>query len=227
MKHQKSAANVARMFFASLLFCTASGLIVHGVLTPSIAQSEEERELEDKIPKHVPIKIKLRAEKEKAFKDLNNPNWDRDFELEVTNTSSKPIYFLRLAFLMPEVIWANGLPAGISLYYGRPEFVDFNVRPNPDDVPIQPGATYTFKLPDDFQRVWQARKAQEHRPDPKKTEILFAQLSFADGTGFDGMNGEPFPFKRKQSTVGLFVVFGQGKETILIREWRLRSYVAE
>src|SRR5438552_12945368 len=43
------------------------------------AQEEEpkERVLEDKIPKHVPIKIKIRTEKEKAFKDLKNANWHR------------------------------------------------------------------------------------------------------------------------------------------------------
>src|SRR5882724_2434673 len=166
------------------------------------AQEEEpkERVLEDKIPKHVPIKIKIRAEKEKAFKDLNNAKWHRDFELEVTNTSSKPIYFLRLMFSLPEVISDNGNVVGTSLYYGRPEFVDFDTRPTLSDVPIQPGETYTFKIPDDFQRGWEVHKLREHRPDPKKIEILFAELSFADGTGFDGTDGKPFPFKREQST---------------------------
>ena len=89
---------------------------------------------------------------------------------------------------------------GTSLYYGRPEFVDFNTRPTLSDVPIQPGETYTFKIPDDFQRGWEVHKLREHRPDPKKIEILFAELSFADGTGFDGTDGKPFPFKREQST---------------------------
>src|SRR5258707_228527 len=36
------------------------------------SSQQEERALEDKTPKHVPIKIKIRAEKEKSFKDLNN-----------------------------------------------------------------------------------------------------------------------------------------------------------
>src|SRR6184192_3807346 len=43
-------------------------------------QTKAEREVEDKIPKHVPIKIKLKADKEKAFKDMDNENWQRDFE---------------------------------------------------------------------------------------------------------------------------------------------------
>jgi len=32
-----------------------------------------ERTIEDKIPKHVPIKFKLKADKEKKIKDLSNP----------------------------------------------------------------------------------------------------------------------------------------------------------
>src|ERR1044071_4869946 len=52
----------------------------------SQASPQEEREFKDEIPKHVPIKFKLKAEKEKKFKDLGNPDWYRDFELEETNT---------------------------------------------------------------------------------------------------------------------------------------------
>src|SRR5689334_18813693 len=53
---------------------------------------ENERQLEDQIPKHIPIKIKIKKEKEAGFKDLNNERWAREFELEVTNTGTKPIY---------------------------------------------------------------------------------------------------------------------------------------
>jgi hypothetical protein len=37
---------------------------------------------------------KLKKEKEESFKDLKNEKWLREFELEVTNTGDKPIYFL-------------------------------------------------------------------------------------------------------------------------------------
>lgn len=57
----------------------------------SAQETAEERKFEDEIPKHVPIKFKLKADKEKKFKDLKNPDWYRDFELEVTNTSDKPV----------------------------------------------------------------------------------------------------------------------------------------
>src|SRR5829696_571795 len=55
---------------------------------------ENERQLEDLIPKHVPIKIKIKKEKEAGFKDLKNEKWAREFELDVTNTGTKPIYSL-------------------------------------------------------------------------------------------------------------------------------------
>jgi hypothetical protein len=159
-----------------------------------------ERVLEDKIPKHVPIKIKIKAEKEKAFKDLNNENWHRDFELEVKNTSNKPIYFLAFMISLPEVISPNGNIVGTSVVYGRYDFVHFNTRPIPEDIPIQPGETYTFKIPEHFQKLWEDYEQRTQRPNPKRVEVLFAGLSFGDGTGFNGTDGKAYPYKREQST---------------------------
>lgn len=51
------------------------------------------RSFHDLIPKHLPIKIKLKTEKEKDFLDIKNPQWLRNFVLEVRNTGHKPIYF--------------------------------------------------------------------------------------------------------------------------------------
>ena len=108
---------------------------------------EEKRELEDKIPKHVPIKVKIRSEKEKGFKDLTNGNWLRDFELEVTNTSNKPIYFLELWLMLPDTKTENNRPLAFSLRYGRDDFIDYETRSVATDVPIQPHETYTFIIP--------------------------------------------------------------------------------
>src|ERR1044071_3844196 len=112
----------------------------------SQASPQEEREFKDEIPKHLPIKFKLKAEKEKKFKYLGNPEWYRDFELEVTNTSDKPIYFLELWLVYPEINSGNGAPVGIPLRYGRMHFIEHNTRPLPTDVPIQPGESYVFTI---------------------------------------------------------------------------------
>src|SRR6266404_1014439 len=163
------------------------------------AQAQAERELEDKIPKHVPIKIKIRADKEKAFKDLSNANWTRDFELEVTNTSAKPIYFLGLWLVFPEVLSDSGNRIGIPLRYGRTDFIHFSTLASPDDVPIPAGGEYILKIPEDHQRGWDLNKAYYHRVDPKRVQIEFVQISFGDGTGFDS-TAKPYPYKREQSS---------------------------
>ncbi|HEV7398347.1 MAG TPA: hypothetical protein VGN86_17680 [Pyrinomonadaceae bacterium] len=62
------------------------------------ANSKEIKEtvLKDEIPRHVPIRIKIKRDKEAAFKDLKNEEWARDFELEAMNIGEKLIYSLSL-----------------------------------------------------------------------------------------------------------------------------------
>ena len=82
------------------------------------AGQEEERQLEDLIPKHVPIKIKIKKEKEAGFKDLKNEKWAREFELEVTNTGTKPIYVVYF-YVGTEVKAASGNRIVSMLSYGE------------------------------------------------------------------------------------------------------------
>jgi hypothetical protein len=157
--------------------------------------------VENLVPKHVPIKIKIKEDKERALKDMNNDKWTSDFELEVTNTSDKPIYLLELWVEMPEVISENGRRMGFTLRFGRAGFVDFDARATPDDKTIQPKQTQIFKIEDRFQRGWAAYKAREHKGDPKRIEITFTQLSFGDGSGFNGSDAKPYPYVRDQASM--------------------------
>jgi hypothetical protein len=70
----------------------------------------------------LPIKVKLRAEKEKAAKDVANDPWHRDLELEVKNTGDKPIYYLSLILEMPEVT-VGGSPVSFIVRYGHIRFL--------------------------------------------------------------------------------------------------------
>lgn len=111
-------------------------------------QAKEERSLDDKIPKHLPIKVKVKADKEKQFKDLDNPYWARNFELEVKNTGIRPIYRLVLLLHLPETAIAGGNLV-FSLAYGRSEltmFQDTLESAKPDDIPIKPGETYILRM---------------------------------------------------------------------------------
>src|SRR5918999_384541 len=116
-----------RLFLFFLIFL-ASILLLKGISTPSTAQSSEERELIDEIPKHIPIKVKIKKEKEKAFKDLKNEKWVRDFQLEITNTGTKPIYYLNLWIDLPEITGPGGFKMGFSVSYGRGEFISIETK---------------------------------------------------------------------------------------------------
>lgn len=108
MNPQTNISNVfAKIVLLFSFACLGLIFLISGRLSSSTAQSEE-RVLEDTIPKHLPIKVKLKKEKEKAFKDAKNEKWLRDFELEVTNTGDKPIYFLHLSIELPEITIPNG-----------------------------------------------------------------------------------------------------------------------
>ncbi|HEV8587784.1 MAG TPA: hypothetical protein VGQ72_02835 [Pyrinomonadaceae bacterium] len=100
----------------------------------------EERELEDTTPKHVPIKVQIKKEKEQAFKDLKNEHWVRDLEIEVKNTGTKPIYFLHLQLHL-DTLDSEGKHLAFVLLYGRTELVDVAVPLKPSDVPINAGET--------------------------------------------------------------------------------------
>lgn len=192
---RKPTAIFTKLFLSLLLFGVAAALLINCLPGSSSAQSNQEREVEDRVPKQVPIKVKLKSEKERAFKDRNNAQWYRDFELEVTNTSDKPIYFLELWLMLPEVKSENNNPIAFSLRYGRIDFIHFDTRPIATDVPIQPGETHTFTIPEGEQQGWREFKSRRNMPDPGKVRIKFVQVTFGDGTGFDG-GGLAYPYKK-------------------------------
>lgn len=190
---RNASALAAKRFLQVSLFCLAAVLLVRFVLVPGSAQSTEERELEDKIPKHLPIKVKIKKEKEKAFKDLKNEKWLRDFELEITNTGDKPIYFLSLALSLPGITAPNGYEMGFSIHYGRGQLIDIETKAGPDDVPIKPGETYVYTFSEIRLLNWERFRREGNKPDPKKVIMHFQGLSFGDGTGFVGTDGGAVP----------------------------------
>lgn len=173
-------------------------LLMKGAFVPGSAQSEKAqgndgRQLDDLVPKHLPIKIKIKAEKEAAFKDLKNSHWARDFELEVKNTGDRPIYFLSLVFSLPEIRMPDGNLYGFSLSYGRGDFItNATTVPNEKDVPIKPGETYVFKVPNHRISNWEKFQERDNIKQPKRIEIMFDHISFGDGTGFNSPGGRSF-----------------------------------
>jgi len=153
---------------------------------------ENERELEDLIPKHVPIKIKIKKEKEPGFKDLKNEKWAWEFELEVTNTGTKPIYALDL-YVVTDVRAAAGFRIVSSLTYGRTELGDIRTKAEPSDIPIQPGESVSLKFHPNQLNAWDYARKKENRPLPKHLKVEFQFLNFGDGTGYVGTGGTALP----------------------------------
>ena len=162
---------------------------------------EEERQLEDSIPKHVPIKIKIKKEKEAGFKDLKNERWAREFELEVTNTGTKPIYALDL-FVVTDVKAAAGFRIVFPLTYGRNELGDIKTKAEPTDVPINPGESVSLTIHSSQLDAWDLARRKENRPFPKRLQVHFQILSFGDGTGFAGSDGQALPSNQPEESVG-------------------------
>src|SRR4051812_10480391 len=66
--HRKNRRSlIALVMFASLL-AAVFGIMSGAAQSPA----KEEREVEDRVPKHLPIKVKVKKEKEEKVKDLSN-----------------------------------------------------------------------------------------------------------------------------------------------------------
>lgn len=164
---------------------------------PAGAESRNERLLENKVPMDLPFKIRMKKEKEKSFKDLKNDNWLREFELELTNTGDKPIYFFYLTLVTD--VRVGGERLVFPLTYGRAELGDIVTKAAPDDVPIQPGETYVLKVHSGSIGAWERGVHAQRFPQAARLGAEFQELSFGDGTGYFGNHPYPPAGKRTSS----------------------------
>src|SRR5882672_1691332 len=158
------------LIFVSLLLTLATTYNISRTDASTKTQQEEkqERELVNLIPKHIPLAIKIRKEKEKEFKNFNNERWARDFELEVTNTGNKPIYMFYL-YLLLDTKAAAGYRIEATLSYGILREID--QKPTPDDVPLKPGESTVLKIHPGQLDAWDIARRKEGRPYPKRIEV--------------------------------------------------------
>ena len=198
-------ALLVRILFALLVIAGALALLSRARSGPVEAQGTQtvpatRRLLENRVPEHLPIRVKIKREKEKVFRDLDNDNWARDLELEVKNVGDKPIYSLYFQLHVPEAKIANGYQS-FGIAYGRAALSKWEERPTPDDVPIKPGETIILKIEDTQLRGWdEARGAGLVPGRIHGVRLVFQDLGFGDGTGFDGGTGAPWPKSCSSST---------------------------
>lgn len=182
-----------RNLFALIVFSLLSLVFAFG-LSFSRAQSggqKEEREVVYKIAKHLPIKVKVK--KPEKLKDAENEDWLGELEVEVTNTGTKPIYYLNISVYLPDVFAPSGLNNAFRLKYGRDGLFSLSEPVRPDDMPIQPGGVVVLRVHENSVEAWKLLRAGGERTKPKKIEFRFNDLNFGDGTGFLGSDGKPMP----------------------------------
>ena len=187
---------IRRRHVTPLILALSVSLVVLCGLSYSRAQEpgKEEREVVYKIPKHLPIKFKVK--KPEKLKDKKNEDWLDDLEVEVTNTGTKPIYYLHVSLDLPDVFAPSGLNVGFGLQYGRGKLVSLSEPVLPDDVPIPPGGVVVLKVPENPVEGWKLFRAQGKVTNPKRLEFILNKINFGDGTGFIG--GKPIPEPRER-----------------------------
>lgn len=185
-------AGLAAALLAAFLLLSGAVSVVSTAQTPAqesaAKPSPQERVLADRIPKHLPIKVKV--------KNLNNEKWYEDVEVEVTNTGDQPIYYLMLVLAFDDVTMESGIGIGFPVRYGRPELSRIENGVTPEDVPIQPGETYVFKSIYGLATGWEGFRAKHNMRHPKKIGIRFEILNFGNNIGFVTRGGLPVPKPR-------------------------------
>lgn len=201
-----SASNLLRVLV--VLIISTSSLILLKKASSSVPRTQTvqqppatRRLFENRVPEHLPIKVKIKREKEKAFRDLTKGDWAKDFELEVKNTGEKPIYFLFFYLIVPEAKIGD-LSQSFSIVYGRSALADLRQKQNDTDTPILPGDTKFLHIEEAGVRGWEdARAAGKTPPVIRGVRLIFQHLSFGDGTGFEGATGAPRLQAREGKTI--------------------------
>ena len=155
----------------ALLGACALGMVsgtAHSAQDEAGAAAVPEREFKSTIPEHVPLKVKVKNEK--RFKRMTNEHWARELEIEVTNTGRKPIYYLYMLIVMPEVVNEQGHAHAIRLIYGRRDLLRLDAPLQPDDMPIRPGESVTLKIPGNRAKAFESNR-------DRKTCLIRRRLS--------------------------------------------------
>jgi hypothetical protein len=175
-------ATVLLLSLAVITLGVASG----GAQSQQDKTTSDERQINNTVPDHVPVRVKLKNEQ--SFKDKNNKNWAREMEIEVKNIGDKPIYYVHVEIVMPEI--NVGGPLVFMAAYGRKELAFPDELPTPNDVPLLPGESVTLKIPEGQLRGYEKARDEERQwDDPKKIEIEVNAVKFGDGTSFMGRKG--------------------------------------
>ena len=164
--------------------------------------SSEERKVEimkaRSLPAGAPVTIT-------AVRNLQDQDWLRNLEIEVQNTSIKPIYYLEIETYfpdLPKVIAVDGIERKIMirLIYGRQELSHLSQRPDPTDIPIRPGEKYSLRIPEAKGQGLASILTERHITPAfiKKIRLRIFIVNLGDGTGVQV--GQPYSGSQSVTT---------------------------
>lgn len=184
------------LFIAGLLLIFGLSFVSTGtVATVSVPQDNQaaspsqERQLGIGVKPHLPIKIKA--------KNLNNEKWAHDLEIEVTNKSDRPIYYLSFLLVIQGIKSDDGKEYAFWLHYGRPRLNDFSTPLDSTDVPLLPNDTCVLKIPESEATGWEITRTKKKYAQPIKVGLVFQSLNFGDGTGYTDSGGTYININKK------------------------------
>ncbi|MGH9972062.1 MAG: hypothetical protein ACREBG_30315 [Pyrinomonadaceae bacterium] len=152
-----------------------------------------ERKLYNSVPTKLPLAFDVQ--------NVTSEKWVHELEIEVTNISDKPIYYMDMYVFLVGVKF-QGANVGFWLKYGRVQLKDFSEPLLPEDVPIKPGEKHTFKISESDAKGWDTLKVREGKAEPRFLKLYFQQINFGDGTGFGNNTGRPINIHQKVSRAG-------------------------
>jgi hypothetical protein len=127
-----------------------------------------------------------------SVRNLDTEDWLKEMEIEIENTSNRPVYYVQLVISFPDVSKrreVDGVPRGLvtTVQYGRKEF---SMHPGElakaEDIPIQPGEKVILKLAPEHYEGLKRHLSQHNLPESvvKRLRVRVDELSFGDGSGY-------------------------------------------
>lgn len=177
-----------------------------GAFKATFTQPGKERKLNVRHFSETPVKVKEVRNLQKE------EDWFRDLEIEVRNVSDKPIYFMEVSIHFPNVPappsptptphpetgYIPKAVTGFGIAYGAYRLINVHELAGPDDVPLKPGETYVFKVPESMVMGFEYMKKERKNLSPKiwnKIELWLHIVNFGDGTGYAG--GQKVSYSKK------------------------------
>ena len=174
INHKRRRMSVPIVSALSMLVATS---VVLGGESRSFQDASEKRTFKTREFKDMPLVIR-------EVRNLQSDTWYEDLEIEIKNTSTKPIYFLFAYLQFPDDPAPGDGVSGITLEFGKRANIHASRIAGFEDPHADPGQTIILTIREQYRRGLQFK--QKKTPENmKKFELHFGVISFGDGTGFE------------------------------------------